>query len=320
MTWCEAQVTKFNTQIKLDSTRIDRVVKAIERFQAFCTSDPQLSAARAGDVFLQGSVATKTVVKPIKRDEFDVDVVYPFRLNAFPFDTKPGQIIEWFLSRLRESDFYKNNLKPRDRCARINYAGDFHVDIIPATNTLDYHKPYAVPAKDLSDWITNDPLGYVNWVGQIDSRADGADGDGVSRFVRCCRIMKRWRDAKLTTEQAPASILLVTMLGKHDPTIKNYNPPIADALYPQYQTDIAYLYDMIRLTHSCLNSARRSAFMHPTIPNEDLSRGWDKKYLTIFMDRLQACIENVRKGIYSSDENASISHYRNAFGDTFPAA
>jgi hypothetical protein len=268
MTWCEAQVTQFNDKIKLDSGRVDRVNAAVQRLQEFCKKDDELKMAMAGDIFLQGSVASKTVIRPSAGDEFDVDAVYPFHLNAFPFGTTPKQITDWFLTRINQSDFYKKNLVPRDRCARIDYAGDFHVDVIPATTTLDYHKPYAVPAKDLGDWITNDPVGYVNWVEGIDSNASGIDGDGVGRFVRCCRMMKSWRDEKFSTTDAPSSIVLVTMLGKHDPSRKNYNPPLSDPLYPEYQTDLAYLYDMLRLTHSCLDAARRSAFMHPTLPKE----------------------------------------------------
>jgi hypothetical protein len=112
----------------------------------------------------------------------------------------------------------------------------------------------------------------------------------------------------------------VTMLGKHDPTIKTYSPPLTDPLYPKYATDIAYLYDMLRLTHSCMRSAKRTAFFHPTITDEDLSRGWDEKYLELFLDRLQMCINWINLGIYSSSESQSVGYYRNAFGDTFPAS
>lgn len=258
MTWCETHVAQFNDKIKLDSARIERIEGATKRFQEFCQKDEQLSVAIVGNVFLQGSVATKTAIRPLVNDEFDVDAVYPFNFNAFDSDTTPSQLFEWFLSRLRLSEFYKKNLIPRDRCARVDYAGDFHVDIIPATTTFTDHKPYAVPAKDLGSWITNDPLGYVKWVKDIDQCASGIDNDGVGRFVRCCRMMKRWRDEKFSAESCPSSILLITMLGKHDPSRKDYDPPLSDPLYPAYQTDIAYLYDMLRLTHSCLNTARRS--------------------------------------------------------------
>jgi len=320
MTWSEKQVLAFDDKLKLDTTRAGRVTAALTRFEQFCATDAELKAAKSGDVFLQGSVATGTVIRPLDRDEFDVDAVYPFHLNAFPHGTSPTAILDWFIGRLSQSAFYRDKLIPRDRCARIDYAGDFHVDIIPATQTLDYHQPYAVPAKDLGSWVTNDPLGFANWVHDLDTRSGGIDAEGHGRFVRSCRMAKRWRDAMLSASCAPSSILLVTMLGKHDPSHHNYNPPLEGPLYPKYQTDIAYLYDMLRLTHSCLQTSRRSAFIHPTIKSEDLGRGWDQPKIELFLQRLSLCIECLRQGIYAQSETTSLEYYRKAFGDTFPAA
>jgi hypothetical protein len=192
--------------------------------------------------------------------------------------------------------------------------------VIPATKSVVAHKPYAVPAKDLGSWITNDPYGFTSWVSDQDRKTIAVDSDGVSRFVRSCRIVKRWRDAKLDAGKAPTSILLVTMLGKHEPTNPNYNPPLENPLYTEHKTDMAYIYDMLRLTHSCLLSARRTAFTHPTIIEEDLSRGWDTKHLGYFLERLQVCIGSIRSGIFAVDDKTSIAHYTNAFGDTFPAS
>jgi hypothetical protein len=98
MTWCEPQIVKLNDKIKLDSGRLERIQGAVKRLDEFCEKDDQLRAARDGSVFLQGSVATRTVIKPLKGDEFDVDVVYPFKLGAFKEGVTPSQIIRWFLS------------------------------------------------------------------------------------------------------------------------------------------------------------------------------------------------------------------------------
>jgi hypothetical protein len=197
MTWCESQIVKFNDKIKLDSGRLERIGGAIKRLEEFCEKDEQLRAAGDGSVFLQGSVATQTVIKPLKGDEFDVDVVYPFKLGAFEEGVTPGQIIQWFLGRLRQSDFYRNMLIHRDRCARLDYAGDFHLDVIPGTQSAPGHQPFAVPAKDLGSWITGDPIGFSRWVADRDRLSSAIDGDGAGRFALCCRFMKRWRDSNL---------------------------------------------------------------------------------------------------------------------------
>jgi len=305
----------------LDPTRRGRIESAVDSFGEFCRVDPQLSVVLAGDPFLQGSVATGTAVRPLSSDEFDVDVIFPFALARFnPPYRNPKSIFDWFISRLRTRELYANRLIPKDRCARIDYAGDFHVDIIPSTADVTEHRPYAVPARDLSDWISNDPLGFGNWVASIDQRGNGQDGNGDGYFVRCVRYMKRWRDEVFGEESAVSSILLVTMLGKHDPSIKNYYPALTNPLFPEYQTDAAYLYDMLRLTHSCLQQPVSGAFCHPTLPNEDLASGWDDNYLALFLQRLDQCINYIWNGIIAQTEPDTIQHYRKAFRDTFPAA
>ena len=90
MNWRETQVAQFNEKIKLDSVHVDRVIDATKRFKEFCEKDAELKAGIAENVFLQGSVATKTVIRPLAGDEFDVDAVYPFNLRAFRENPTPS--------------------------------------------------------------------------------------------------------------------------------------------------------------------------------------------------------------------------------------
>jgi len=318
MTWCEEQFSAFNERIRLDATRLARIRGAIDHFSTFCSSDEHLKAAGDGAPFLQGSTATKTVITPLSGDEFDVDVVYPFNLDALHGDKSPPAIVNWFLGRLKNDAFYRENLIPKDRCARIEYVGDFHLDIIPATRALPDHQPYAVPAKDLGDWVANDPVGFVNWIEELDHKSNGADHNGDGRFVRSVRYIKRWRDDFFQGETAPASILLSTFLGKHEPN-GNYSPALENPLFPTYATEAAYTYDMLRLTHSCIQMSSGSAYRHQTL-DSDLGRNWREQYEKMFLDRLQTCIDQLRLAIFAENDGQALEHYRQAFGDTFPAA
>jgi hypothetical protein len=320
VTWCNTQFSAFNDKIKLDATRRGRIDSAISAFTDFCRSDKELSIAADGAPFLQGSVGTNTAIKPLGGDEFDVDVIFPFKLSVFKAGITPNEIVNWFLSRLRTSEFYKKNLIPKDRCARINYAGDFHVDIIPSTRQIQAVQPYAVPARDLGGWIPNNPMEFANWVRAIDGKGGGVDADGVGYFVRSIRIMKRWRDEFLG-DAGPSSMLLVTFLGNHEPT-RTYSPPIDNPLFAEYKQQAAYLYDMLRLTHSCLlgSAGRDVPFLNPVILTEDLGRGWQNKHLGAFLEELADCIEQLRLAIYEKSEAASMAYYRAAFGSSFPAS
>lgn len=317
MTWCLTQFQRFDESIRLNQGRWERIDQAVSRLVEFCDSDDELRAAKNDDLFFQGSVRTRTVIKPIADDDFDVDLVYPFDLARFSSGATPSGIMEWFCGRLMADGVYRERLERKPRCARINYAGDFHLDVTPATQSVPQHQPYAVPAKDLGTWITTDPIGFADWIAALDARAGGGV-PSPGRFVRSVRAMKRWRDTFFDGSSAPSSILLATMLGKHDPSHQNYSPPLDSPLYPAYQNDISYLYDMLRLTHSCLTLARESSLMHPTIKGENLSQGWAEKHLDGFLRRLGATINHMRMAIESDSDATSIQHYRTAFGDTFP--
>lgn len=318
--FCDARFVQFDATIRLDPTRQGRIDSALSAFRSFCDNDDQLSVAMSEPPFLQGSVATKTCIKPLSKDEFDVDVVYGFSLSKFGQPAPgPKGIHTWFLSRLNTNAFYRERLEQKPRCARIDYAGDFHVDIIPSATDLQPHSPYAVPARDLAMWKTNDPKGLAAWVKKIDLRAGGNDSSGDGRFVRCVRIMKRWRDHFFTESDAISSLLLLTFLGKHDPTITTYQPPLDTPLFKTFQNDAAYLFDMLRITYSCLNSATDSAFRNPTIPTEDLGGEWKAHHLNAFMTRLKTTIHHLHSAISETrSEQESIRQYKNALGPSFP--
>jgi hypothetical protein len=109
------------------------------------------------------------------------------------------------------------------------------------------------------------------------------------------------------------------MLGKHDPSIKGYNPPLQNELFPTFQYDAAYLYDMLRLTYSCLLTPHPLAFTNPVLPAEDLSRGWAEAHLTTFLLKLRTCIDDLGEGILADTESKSVDCYRRVFGDDFPS-
>ena len=65
-------------------------------------------------------------------------------------------------ARLRDHATYQSILEPIDWCLRLNYAGDFHLDVIPACpggggNSLK------VPDRALEAWITSSPKEYADW-------------------------------------------------------------------------------------------------------------------------------------------------------------
>jgi hypothetical protein len=192
------------------------------------------------------------------------------------------------------------------------------LDITPSTQDVADCQPWAIAVRNSSQWEESDPIGFKKWVDRIDTNSGGLDANGDGFFIRCVRYAKRWRDSTFNVDEAIKSVTLVTALGNHDAAVSNYNPPLKDPLFPNYKTDAAYLFDMFRLTHSCVIQGKKTAFNHPTL-GDDLADNWADDHLDDFLGAMDACIRHLHAAIYEESEARSVGHYKAALGPTFPA-
>jgi len=81
-------------------------------------------------IYPQGSVAIGTTVRPLGRDEHDVDLIcYVAGLGV---DLAPAALKYSIGERLWTNGHYKDLLEEKPRCWRLNYANEFHLDITPS--------------------------------------------------------------------------------------------------------------------------------------------------------------------------------------------
>jgi hypothetical protein len=150
-------------KLDLDETRYK---DACEKYGAVANwldqSDSRLSTNHPV-IYPQGSFELGTVVKPLSEDEYDIDLV----CELSDFTGSPEQIKQVVGDRLKENNLYQPpRLEEKNRCWRLNYAGEFHLDILPArpksSTSLD-DAAIEVPDKDLQGWSDSNPKGYAAW-------------------------------------------------------------------------------------------------------------------------------------------------------------
>ncbi len=188
-------------------------------------------------IYPQGSVAHCTMVKPIGKNEHDVDLI-SFLKGATRF-TPPAYVKKEIGDRLAANDLYKDKLEEMPRCWRINYANEFHLDITPAIKNPDCDNGgELVPDKNLKEWKPSNPGGFrdlfakraalvpQSWVRKtaLVAAADSADiipfptkkaVKGVLR--RTVQLLKRHRDVFFQKQDpclAPISIIITTLASK----------------------------------------------------------------------------------------------------------
>ena len=88
------------------------------------------AALRSITVYLQGSIAIGTVVRPIGFNEFDVDLVA--HVPDLDVQLSPAAQKKLIGDRLRAHGNYAPLVEEMARCWRLNYAGEFHMDITPS--------------------------------------------------------------------------------------------------------------------------------------------------------------------------------------------
>jgi hypothetical protein len=190
-------------------------------------SDPLL---RNLIIYLQGSTALLTTVKPIARNEHDVDLVAH---NPYAGPVQPAEMKKAIGDRLRENGHYARLLVEMPRCWRLDYANEFHLDITPSIpNPECANGGELVPDKALRLWTPTHPKGYRRLFEHRASmrprfRQIGRDGGykadiepypamstlkGILR--RTVQITKRHRDVYFEHRDpslAPISIIITTL-------------------------------------------------------------------------------------------------------------
>lgn len=114
---------------------------------------------RSSSIYLQGSTALGTTVKPIGINEYDVDLVCHIAgLGRWLHPAKCKQLVG---ERLKEHQYYRAILEEKPRCWRLNYANEFHLDITPSIpNVACTNDGELVPDKALQCWKPTNPKGY----------------------------------------------------------------------------------------------------------------------------------------------------------------
>ena len=268
-------------EIQISPTAYDQ---AVARYTAVCNwleADGSIVAVFNPTIYPQGSMKIGTTAKPFGRDEYDLDFVCEFRFAVNNLQS-PLQLLKLLESRLREHEVYRSILEMKNRCVRLNYANEFHLDILPACPDLSVGGSCLfVPDRKTLSWKRSNPKGYADWFESrceiglkllMESRKlmekaepippqEAAEEKAVLK--RVVQLLKRWRDVKFQREPklAPISMVLTTLAahaygGEHS--------------VPEAMTSV--LNHIVSLVAS---SNPRVYVPNPANPNEDLSERWD---------------------------------------------
>lgn len=245
-----------------------------ERYKSIAEwlDEPGSSLARFSPlIYPQGSLRIGTTVHLKGTDEFDLDAVCGLSIDWTR--VAPVAVLDAVESRLAENEEYRRMLERKNRCIRLVYANEFHVDVLPALpDPAAGGTCVRVPDRHLKDWVPSNPIGYADW---FESRTKlylaekmakpipAPEPFGIKPILKVAvQLLKRWRDVRYETEptRAPISIVLTTLAGQH---------------YAAEQTPFEALSRTVKCVLASLPRSGRLKVCNPSNSEEDLSERWD---------------------------------------------
>ncbi len=267
---------KFVGQVlPLDDSRVERITGAWNRLNDLVAGDATLARHRP-QIVLQGSLAAGTAIRPLRADdEFDVDALIKLTL---PPSWSSDSTLDWLRGRLAQDRIFKPRLVPHPRCVRVSYAGDFHLDVVPARRARTRSPisgawpPLRLKVPDRKGgWRFSNPEGFVAWCERQERRTGGD-------FSRVVMMLKRWRDDNAPEKRRVRSIVFTTLLGQ---AVLGWV-----GTRPNTRPDVDVLIATLRTLNRRLRGFTAVPIVrNPSLRAENLARNWTRNDFLGFASR-----------------------------------
>lgn len=287
-------------EVNLNQGRLDRLQSRVDAVEGFLTNN-----ASFGDLFRDlvpaGSWAHRTIIKPVAaNDEFDADVLL---LVASAIGWQPKDYLESLYAAFTGSDRYKQLAVRKTRCVRLNYAGDFHLDVVPYLERNGQHViTNRLEPPGRGRYEASNPEAFTAWM-------DERERFSNQTFITVVRLLKYLRDYKNTF--TCRSIILTTLLGAQ----LDENDSVQHlALFSDVPTA---LHTLLRRLADDL-PATMPKVMDPAGTGDDFAEryhdSWNypnfRKMMTVYADK-------VGKALAETDLNTALGLWQEVFGSTF---
>ena len=242
------RASKLSSFLKSIAEELDipesKYLEAVKRYRGvgeWLKSEGSHLARYSPKIYPQGSFRLGTVVKPISnKDEYDVDLVC-FLEKLSKVDISQKELKKVVGEALKEHETYKRLLDEEgSRCWTLNYANEFHMDILPSIADLDLRRHgsfyrHAILITDTQnaeqEWSKSNPEGYAEWffsrheaifmarkkkLAEMEKAAidEIRDYKIKTPLQRSVQILKRHRDlffSRRKGDYKPISIIITTL-------------------------------------------------------------------------------------------------------------
>ncbi len=288
----------LDNEVNLNQTRIDQLDDRVNAITKFL----QEGDHEIGQLFIQtipqGSYAHRTIIKPVgPNDEFDADVL--LELNE---DTtwSAADYVQKLYSSFQTSSTYRGMVWRRSRCVVVDYANEFHVDVVPY---LERHGEHYITNRSTGEFELTNPEGFNAWLEEKNRTAKG-------NLIKVIRLAKYLRDYK-NTFSVP-SVILNILLGDR----VNEALLLGDAQH--YQDVPTALKNVLAALNSYLQAnPTMPTLSDPSCPSENFNHRWDQDRYSNFRSWIKYYSTKIASAYAETDKATSLAQWQEVFGDEF---
>ncbi len=294
--WLDRHLARVCVLSELTPTQFRNVEEKYRAVGDWIAADGSSLAVFAPEVYPQGSMLLGTTVRPYGQNEYDLDLVCQLHWCAHQ---PPLTIYDWVHGRMAANETYREILEKLKRCLRLNYAGSFHLDILPACpNGGIGNGSIIVPDRKLECWMHSNPKGFAAWFfdqcrlrdelaermfkGSVEPLPSAVPSEYKFPLQRVVQLMKRHRDVYFHGGRDIARSVILTTLAGH--------------FYLGQRSLSLALDGVLDGIHQALEAHHTvPRIENPVHPAENFADTWDQeKY-----ERFKSYIRNFRHGVRS---------------------
>jgi hypothetical protein len=290
----------LRVEVNLSPGKLDKLQEKVDALESFIAGCDTFSEAFL-DVIPAGSWAHRMIIRPVmENDEFDADILLYIKEQP---GWLPKDYIEELYASFRGNGHYRSIAQRKKRCVRINYAGDFHVDVVPYLERFGSHYiTYRLEPEGEGRFELSNPEAFTEWIEERQRYTNG-------NFIKVVRLLKYLRDFK--NNFTCVSIILTTLLGNEVNEIDaSANPDLYPDVPSTLVTLLEKLGDSLPLT--------MPAVMDPAGTGDNFSDRYkvDWNYEN-FRNWIIYYGDKARQALDETGRDKSIALWREIFGGSF---
>jgi hypothetical protein len=247
----------------------------------------------------QGSWAHETIIQPVgDLDEFDADFLLHISEDD-EWSEWPSEYLRQLRAAFKRTAAYREKVIKKNRCVRIDYKNDCHVDVVPHL-TLGDGRQVIINYKEDKFEDTN-PAGFTDWMKERDDLTGG-------NFRKVIRLLKYLRDYK-NTFSCP-SVILTTLLGQR---VQAFDQ---ESRYSDIPTTLISLLDDLEEWLYFYSSM--PYLEDPSCPGTSFNHRWKEEQYRNFKDMTSKYAGWAREA-RDAQEDGAIAAWQKMFGPDFVA-